>query len=121
LVNALLFFLWKSFINESGRKILVMKKLFTGLFVLGMLQCSNAQTKAKADVKFTPPVIEKNATVAKPVEKVKFTPPRIVKDEVVETKQVKFTPPVIKKNKPHKKAGPVKFTPPVIVKDEANR
>jgi hypothetical protein len=56
-----------------------MKKLFLGLFALGIFQFCNAQTKHISEVKFTPPVIKKDKPASKPIEKVRFTPPVIKK------------------------------------------
>ncbi len=81
------------------------KVLFTSVILSVAFICHAQQAKkGAAPVKFTLPVIVKDAAPAKSEKK----------------DMVRFTPPVIKKNeqvrKP-KKVEIVKFTPPVIVKD----
>lgn len=95
-----------------------MKKLLIVFFVMGMLHFCNAQITGSGDAKFTPPVIKKDMTTSKLIEKVNFIPPVIKKDVEVKNEEIKFTPPVIKKNTISKNKEKLKFTRPVIIKDE---
>lgn len=54
-----------------------MKKIFLGLFALGILHFCNAQTNEKSEVKFTPPVIVKDNPASSTIKPLKFTPPVI--------------------------------------------
>ena len=104
-------------LQHLSKKIIVMKKLLCGLFALGLVIISNAQTTGKkSEAKFTPPILKKNEAATKSAGSAKTTPPAVKAEE-----KVKFTPPVLTKNKPSKKKEKVKFTPPVFAKDKSTK
>ena len=94
-------------------KIIIMKKLFLGLFALGMFHVSHAQTKGKAT--FKPPVIKKDKANVLYENETNLTPepppPPPPPPPVVAAPPPPPPPP------PSPKRQKTTFTAPVIVKD----
>ena len=93
-------------------EIIIMKKLFLGLFALGMFYVSQAQTKGKA--KFKPPVIKKDKANVLYENETNLTPepppPPPPPPPPVVAPPPPPPPPTPKRENPT-------FTAPVIVKD----